>query len=318
MKRNLGISLIIISALLVSACSALYAPVQSKTGVASSDRAYAPMAVPNAAPSATGGESVSKELDLASSPETVERIVIKNASLSLAVADPDASLQSIARMAEGMGGFVVSSNTYKTTDEDGVEHPVADITVRVPADKLETALQQIKAMVPDAKTDILNENISGQDVTKEYTDTESRLNNLKAAETQLVRIMEAATKTEDVMSVFRELTRVREQIEVLQGQLNYYKEAARLSAVSVHLEAKEAIKPITTGGWQPGLEIQKALQALIKGLTLLVDLLIFILIVLVPIGLIIGLPIYLIVRAVRKHKGTTKTVETKPATAGKK
>lgn len=119
------------------------------------------------------------------------------------------------------------------------------------------------------------------------------------------------------MSVFRELTNVREDIEVLQGQLNYYKDASRLSAVSVHLEAKEAIKPITTGGWQPGLEVQKALQSLIKGLTLLVNLLIFILIVLVPIGLIIGLPIYLIVRATRKHKETIKAVEAKPA-AGKK
>lgn len=318
MKRKFGISLIIISALLASACSALYAPAQSRTGGAASDRAFATMAAPAAAPRVQAGESVSKELDLPSSPEAAERIVIKNASLSLAVTDPDASLQSIARMAEGMGGFVVSSNTYKTTDQDGVEHPVADITVRVPADKLETALQQIKAMVPDAKTDILNENISGQDVTKEYTDTESRLKNLKAAETQLVKIMEAATETKDVMSVFRELTNVREDIEVLQGQLNYYKDAARLSAVSVHLDAKEAIKPITTGGWQPGLEVQRALQSLIKGLTLLVNLLIFILIVLVPIGLIIGLPIYLIVRAVRKRKETTKAVEAKPATPGKK
>ncbi len=318
MKRNLAISLIIFAALLASACSALYAPAQSKSGGAVSSRDLSNMAAPAAAPRAPAGESVSKELDLASSPEAAERIVIKNASLSLAVTDPAASLQAIARLAEGMGGFVVSSNTYKTTDEDGVEHPVADITVRVPAEQLEVSLQQIKAMVPDAKTDILNENISGQDVTKEYTDTESRLNNLKAAETQLVKIMEAAIKTEDVMSVFRELTNVREQIEVLQGQLNYYKDASRLSAVSVHLEAKEAIKPISTGGWQPGLEVQKALQSLVKGLTLLVNLLIFILIVMVPIGLFIGLPIYLIVRAVRKHKETTKAVETKPAAAGKK
>ena len=318
MKRKLAISLIIFAALMASACSALYAPAQSKSGGAVSSRDLSNMAVPAAAPRVSADESVSKELDLATSLETTDRIVIKNASLSLDVTDPTASLQAIARLAEGMGGFVVSSNTYKSTDEDGVEHPVADITVRVPAEKLEAALQQIKAMVPDAKTDILNENISGQDVTKEYTDTESRLNNLKAAETQLVKIMEAATKTEDVMSVFRELTNVREDIEVLQGQLNYYKDAARLSAVSVHLEAKEAIKPITTGGWQPGLEVQKALQSLIKGLTLLVNLLIFILIVLVPIGLIIGLPIYLIVRAIRKRKESTKVLQSKPASTGKK
>lgn len=316
MKKNLGISFIIICVLMLAACSAFSSPAQTKSSSAGNAARILSTMAPAAALRTTAGETISKNVVLTT--DSTERIVIKNASLSLAVADPTASLQAIARLAESMGGFVVSSNSYKTTNDDGIEHPTADISIRVPAEKLEDALQQIKAMVPDAKTDILNENISGQDITKEFTDTQSRLNNLKAAENQLVKIMESATKTEDVISVFHELTNVREQIEVLQGQLNYYKDAARLSAISVHLEAKEAIKPITTGGWQPGLEIQKALQSLVKGLTILVNLLIFVLIVLVPIGLIIGLPIYLIVKALRKRQQTTKPAEVKEVVRGKK
>lgn len=315
MKKTIGVSLVIFAGLLAAACSASNAPMQAKT----SSGAPAPMILPTMAPASApraAGESVSKDASV--STETADRIVIKNASLSLAVADPTASLQAITHMAEGMGGFVVSSNGYKTTNEEGIDHPAADVTVRIPAERLDDALQQIKAMVPDSKTDILNENVSGQDVTKEFTDTQSRLNNLKAAESQLVKIMESATKTEDVLSVFRELTNVRGQIEVLQGQLNYYKDASRLSAVSVHLEAKEAIKPITTEGWQPGLEIQKALQSLVKGLTVLVNLLIFILIVLLPIGLIIGLPVFLIVRAVQKRRQAGKPVEGKETAKSKK
>jgi len=312
MKRKITISLITVCALLVTACGAI-APLRSESASGAPKMVSATMAP--SAPRAAG-EMVSN--DIGSTTNTIDRIVIKNASLSLAVADPVASMQSITTMAEGMGGFVVSSNVYKTTISEGVELPGADITVRVPAEKLDDALKQIKALVPDAKTDILSENISGQDVTKEYTDTESRLNNLKAAETQLVKIMEAATKTEDVMAVFRELTSIREQIEVLQGQLNYYKDAARLSAVSINLKAKEAIKPITVAGWQPGLEVQKALQSLVKGLTLLVNLLIFMIIVLVPFVLIIGLPIYLIVRAVRKHRQTDRPAESKAPVVNKK
>jgi hypothetical protein len=305
--------LIAVCALLVTACSGIITPLSSKSeGVA--PRNTASTMAPSAPISA--GEMVSK--DIGPTANTVDRIVIKNASLSLAVVDPVASMQSITNMAEGMGGFVVTSNVYKTTSTDGVEHPAADITVRVPSEKLDDALIQIKALVPDAKTDILNENVSGQDVTKEYTDTESRLNNLKSAETQLVKILEAATKTEDVMTVFRELTNVREQIEVLQGQLNYYKDAARLSAVGINLKAKEAIKPITVVGWQPGLEVQKSLQSLVKGLTLLVNLLIFLVIVFVPFVLLIGLPIYLIRRAVRKHRQNTKPAEPKLPVVDKK
>ena len=309
MKRNIYLSLITVCALLVTACSAITTPLRSEStgGGAPITAASAPL---------VSNESVSK--DIGPTVNTVDRIVIKNASLSLAVVDPVSSMQSIVNMAEGMGGYVVSSKVYKTTSSDGVEHPAADVTVRVPFEKMDGALIQIKALVPDTKTDILNENVSGKDVTKEYTDTESRLNNLKAAETQLVKIMAAATTTEDVMAVFRELTSVREQIEVLQGQLNYYNEAARLSAVSINLKAKEAIKPITVAGWQPGLEVQKSLQSLVKGLTLLVNLLIFILIVLAPLVLIIGLPIYLIGRAVRKHRQTDKPAEPKAPMINKK
>ncbi len=309
MKRKIALSMIILTAVLISACSGISTPLSSK----SSGR------VPEAAPAAAplmASETVSK--DTGATANAVDRIVIKNASLSLAVVDPVASMQSVTNMAVGMGGFVVSSNVYKTSSADGVELPAADITIRVPAEKLEDALNQIKALVPDAKTDVLSENISGQDVTKDYTDTESRLNNLKAAETQLVKIMASATKTEDVMTVFHELTDVRGQIEVLQGQLNYYKDAARLSAISINLQAKEAIKPITVAGWQPGLEVQKALQALVKGLTLLVNLLIFVIIVLVPIVVIIGLPIYLILRAIRKSRLAKQPAETKASAVNKK
>jgi len=314
MKHKLGISLILLVALLVGACSASKVTSSHQPAPESAPKLAATPAAsqPRFASAETSGE------DTLQSGDAAERIVVKNASLSLAVADPAASLQAITRMAEGMGGFVVSSNSYKTTAADGVVHPVVEVTIRVPVERLEDALQQIKALVPDPKTDILNENISGQDVTKEFTDTQSRLNNLKAAESQLMKIMESATKTEDVMSVFRELTSVREQIEVLQGQLNYYRDAARLSAISVHLDAKEAIQPITTGGWQPGLEVQKALQSLVKGLTILVNVLIFILIVLVPIGLLIGLPVHFILRAVRKHRQNIKPTEAKPASPSKK
>ena len=73
-----------------------------------------------------------------------------------------------------------------------------------------------------------------------------------------------------------------------------------------------------TGGWQPGLEVQKALQSLVKGLTILVNVLIFILIVLVPIGLLIGLPVHFILRAVRKHRQNIKPTEVKTASPSKK
>ena len=231
-----------------------------------------------------------------------ERIVIKNADLSIVVVDPVASMDVISLMAEEMGGFMVNSNTYKTTTRSGLEVPNASITVRVPADKLDEALVYIKALVEDQELDILNETVSGQDVTSEVTDLESRLRNLQAAETQLLEIMDNAYSTEDVINIFRELTSIREEIEVLQGQIKYYRESASLSAISVSLQAKKALEPISIAGWQPGVEAQRALQALVEGGQALANILIWMAIFVLPLAAVIALPIFFIVKAVRKRK----------------
>jgi hypothetical protein len=88
-------------------------------------------------------------------------------------------------------------------------------------------------------------------VTSEYTDLESRLGNLEAAEEQLTRIMESAVKTEDVLNVYNQLVQTREQIEVIKGQMKYYEQSAAMSAVSVELIPNEAVQPLSIGGWQP-------------------------------------------------------------------
>jgi len=229
------------------------------------------------------------------------RIVIKNADLSLVVEDPLAALDAISKMAVDKGGFVVNSNTYKVTSMNETQLPAANITIRVPAEVLDETLAELKAMVPDPDLDILSESVSGQDVTGEVTDLESRLRNLQQAETQLLEIMDNATTTEDVMSVFQQLTSIRGDIEVLQGQIKYYRESAQLSAIYITLQSKEAVAPISIAGWQPSLVIQHAIQALVDGLKFLVNALIWLVVFVAPIVLIIGLPIYFIIKASKKR-----------------
>ena len=53
-------------------------------------------------------------------------------------------------------------------------------------------MTSIRALTLNPKDDVLSENVSGQDVTAEYTDLESRLRNLEAAEQALVTLMEDA------------------------------------------------------------------------------------------------------------------------------
>jgi hypothetical protein len=307
--KKTQIALVITMFLLASCASLMPASSSRSSEGVSEDMAVMPQSAPPMEKAMA--EESAPISDYSTSGSSVERIVIKNGNLSIVVPDPAVSLDAISKIASGMGGYVVASNIYKTTTNSGLEVPAANITIRVPAEQMDVALKQIKAMVEDPAVDILSEDLSGQDVTNEVTDLESRLRNLQSAETQLLEIMDNATKTEDVLSVFQELTTVRGEIEVIQGQIKYYRESASLSAISVYLQAKAALEPITVAGWQPGVQVQKALQALVNGGKYLVNLLIWLILFVLPLLAIIFLPIYLIIKAIRKRKQAKKTEEPK-------
>ena len=226
----------------------------------------------------------------------VERIVIKNADLSIVVDDPAAAMKYIVDLAESQGGFVVNSYLYKTYTSNGIEVPAANITVRVPSDNLTKSLDNIKALVKDGNTDILNETVSGEDVTREYTDLQSRLRNLENAAEKLQEIMDEAYKTEEVLTVYNRLVQVQEEIEVLKGQIKYYDEASRLSAISVTIQAQESVQPLTIGRWQPKGIARDAVQALINALQFIASALIWIIIFIIPVLAIIFVPIWLVIR----------------------
>jgi hypothetical protein len=244
---------------------------------------------------------------------TQDRMVVKNADMSVVVKDPEKTMADISKMAQDMGGFVVSSNLYQTSTSSGKMVPQANVVIRVPAEKLDEALATIKS----GAVEVQNENVSGQDVTSQYVDLQSQLKNLEAAEAQLVQIMSKAEKTEDVMNVFNQLTAIRGQIESIKGQMKYFEESAALSAISVTLVAEETVKPLDIGGWKPQGTARDAIQNLIIFWQDFVDFLIKLVLNFLPklltIGLVFGLPIWLIVRAVRNASRRRKAVEASKA-----
>jgi hypothetical protein len=247
-----------------------------------------------------------------------ERLVIKDADLSIVVSDPSSSLDEIAKLADDMGGFVVTANLFHTEISDGVRVPEGRITIRVPAERLNEALAEIKAQ---SDRDPISESISSQDVTQDYVDLQSRLRNLEAAEEKLIQIMDEARKTEDVLAVYNELVRVQEEIEIIKGRMKYLEQSAALSSISTHLLADEAVQPLTIGGWEPVGVAKSAVQALINALKFLVNAGLWVLIFVLPIVLIlfvvIFLPIRWLVRRVRKPKSEHDSNDSPKAEAGK-
>jgi hypothetical protein len=244
----------------------------------------------------------------------IERVVLKNADIAIVVSNVEQRLQAIDAMAKEMGGYVVSSNLYRTVSSNYDEVPEATIVIRVPENRLDEALQRIK----DGTVEVQSETRSGQDVTADYVDLQSRLKNLEAAEAQLQEILDNAQDTEDVINVFNQLVSYREQIELVKGQLKYYDEAAALSAVSVRIIAEETVQPLVIGKWEPKGIYLEAVKDLIDFLQDFASFLIRFFIYNLPVLILVAIPLYLIflgVRAVARRMrkpGAGKTETTAP------
>ncbi len=252
--------------------------------------------------SSSGSQTNVSDIQVQGTPEPAQnRIVLKNATISITVNDPSATIGTISKMATDMNGWVVTSNTYQSANSSGTKLTYGNVTIRVPADKLDSALDQIKS----AAISVDSLNVTGEDVTEQYTDLNSQLTNLQTAEDDLRKIMDSATKTEDVLAVYQQLTNIRGQIDVITGKIKFYDQSAAYSSIAVTLSPSADNTPIEIGGWQPGNTLKNALEALIHLGQGLIDVLIWLIVVILPFALLFGIVAYIAYRIYRRVKPRT-------------
>lgn len=284
------IGLIVMLALTLTACGAASHP-QAEPGFAGGAPVSEVFPVEEVAGDGAYYDAVDQSGTINTGGQPQQRIVIYNASMAIVVNDVQGTVDALSQLAVELGGFVVSTNVYEGSYWDGsgyVDAPRADLTIRVPAAELEGVMADIR----EQSVRVESESVNGQDVTAEYTDLQSRLRSLELARDQLEEILAGANETEDVLAVYAELQRVNEEIEIVRGQINYYNEAAALSALTLSIQSNVLTRPISEPGWNPGETVQLAIRDLIRNLQSFVDLAIYTvicgspaLVVIIPLGL---------------------------------
>lgn len=223
--------------------------------------------------------------------DTSPRLVIKSGSLNLVVKDIDLVTKQIISYTEERGGWVLESTVTKKD-----EVPTGRITVRVPVNDFETAMTYFSSLAVKVE----NESKGGEDVTEEYVDLESRLRNLEATETQLLKIMEKATKISEILEVQKELTTVREQIERTKGRILFLQRSAEMAKITVNLALSEELLPIPPGEkWRPKYIAKQAWKNVVtfwKGFSYLVINIAVYSLVFIPLAIVIGSIVFLIKR----------------------
>lgn len=219
------------------------------------------------------------------------RLVIKNADLSVRVDDVPAALTKTSNIAQALGGFTFGSRATK--DEDST--PNGEITIRVPAARFESALKQIKELGL-----VLSEASSGEDVTAQVADLGARIKVLKAEEDSYVTMLRGAKRVGEMLEIKERLSQVRQEIESSTAQVNSLKNLASLS--TIHCNFSEKLKLAENkGNTDPG-GFEQAWNGAVNGLNSALAFLgraVIVLFVYSPIWLPILAGIWLLQRRVR-------------------
>jgi hypothetical protein len=180
------------------------------------------------------GEGLAPDASLAL--EAVARKLIRTGHLTIEVADFAAAAKRAEAIAKGEGGYVADTNASR--GDAGQER--GTLTLRVPAERFDVALAALRALGT-----VRSESVETQDVTKAYADVETRLRVKRETLARLRDILGTRTgKLSDVLDAEREIARVTEEIERLEGERRYYDQQTALSTVAVELyEPEAALRP---------------------------------------------------------------------------
>ena len=169
--------------------------------------------------------------------------VIKTADYTIEVpqGEFDGKYLEVKAIASRYGGYVVSADA-RSYSEDLMR---GTITIRVAstADNFDRAQDAI-----DALGNVKSRKISGQDVTEEYVDLQSRLRNYEAQEAQMLALMQRAQTIEEILSVQSRLSDVQSQIEQIKGRMKYMESRTDFATITVDMRETKDGGVQETGG----------------------------------------------------------------------
>ncbi len=234
MRKSLVSLFMIFLILIVSACSSSEESKMDSSGGSSKEMSNADFAEKseNIAPEEKTVQNDSKT----AAPIPQNRKVIYTADMSVRVKSYQEAVSSIQKILASLGGYVMESNTYSGEEDQPQE---GTLTVKVPQE----AFQSFLNTVEKGSIKVENQAVSGQDVTEEYVDLESRLKSKKTVEERLLSFMKEAQKTEDLLKISNDLSVVQEEIEQLTGRINYLNNQTSFATVSIHLSENKINVP---------------------------------------------------------------------------
>lgn len=226
--------------------------------------------------------------------QSSNRKIIKNADVRLLVKDTDVAIDRTTQVITDLGGYIISSRVWYQ-DYFGNNLKYATITIGIPVDQFERALLRFREM----SIRVLDENASGEDVTDQYVDLQSELQNLEATRARILEFLQAAKTVDEALRINQELANIENQIEQIKGRMNYLADRSSFSTITINFEpefpiltATPTLTPaptftprptFTSTPWKPGETFKDASRTVTNTYQGLIEFLIWIVVVVIPV-----------------------------------
>jgi hypothetical protein len=278
--------------------------------------AAAPAEAPKAAAAAPASDSSRPGAAQASAGSAVlayqvGRMIIKNGEMSLLVADTDQAIDQITVIAVESGGYLISSDVVLRE-----EFKYATLSLGVPVEQFEEVQRRVRAIA----LRVQKESASGKDVSDEYVDLQSRVTNLEATAARIRDFLKQANTVEESLKVNTQLSDIEDQIEQVKGRMNYLKDRAAYSTLTLTLEPQRPT-PTTTPTptvtptptltptptrevWKPGETYSEASRTLGRAGRGVGDMVIWFVVTWLPFLIVPAAIIYWVVRRQRNRRQT--------------
>lgn len=182
-------------------------------------------------------------------PET-SRKLIKTVNILAETEDFDTLVPGLQKQVEALGGYIEYISVYDVhsyyVEEQQVKQRCANVTARVPKEKLDGFLAQV-----GEQTNITSRSENVEDVTLQYVDLESHKKALVTEQDRLLALMEKAETVEDIIAIEGRLSEVRYQLESMESQLRTYDNRIDYSTVELTItEVRKYSPPQEATVWQ--------------------------------------------------------------------
>ena len=252
----------------------------------------------------TAAPSAAVSLTSASANLPADRKIIRDANISMEVEDVENSYNNMLKLLATYNGYEAGRNMY----DNGDNNTTITATLKIPADKLDTFLSGLK---DEGK--VISQNISSNDITDQYFDSQIRLDTLRQTLENYKRFLENAKDVDEQLSVTSYINDVTQQIEQLEGSLKRWDSLINYSTVTLNLyRPYQAPEPVREIKWDSlslsdmGWFIKSGFLGVVNAIFSVIQWFVIAVISASPVLIPVVIIIILIVRHNRKNKKNGK------------